>query len=265
MTFEYHKPMNSKDSKKTFTSDEISKIISKASSIQAQKKLISNTHGLDETELLAVAREAGIDKDSLLEALDSYNEPDLETSFNWVKGNSKIQHLTYIDGDVDETNWEELTHEIRKVTGGLGDMTKIGNSYEWKQVVNEIGHRHISFTSQNGKTRVQGISTWPGFKLIVNLFSGMIPFMITAIFALDAELNGLIIVLLATLAAVGGISLGRIALKSYFENQKKSLINIINSVSKKLGKPNTPLITIEEEHERDTLSNAHDPSSKVKG
>ena len=65
-----------------YSKSEISKILKTASEIQTRKDLYGNKDGLDEHELIELAKEVGIDRESLLEALDKHNQPEFNTSYS---------------------------------------------------------------------------------------------------------------------------------------------------------------------------------------
>lgn len=81
------------DNNRTFSKEEISKILAKASKIQAGKDLYGDQPGLTEEELVHIAEEVGIDRDSLLEAIQSPDMPELDSTFNWITASHKIQDV----------------------------------------------------------------------------------------------------------------------------------------------------------------------------
>ena len=219
----------------TFDKKEISKILKKASEIQTRKELYGNKEGLTKQELVQLATEVGIDEESLLEAIDAKELPDFDNSFNWLKGTSKVQAIEVIDGEISDQNWDDVIREIRKVTGGIGKDSNNRSSFEWEQRLKEIGYRHISLTPQNGKTRVQYIFNWPGIKFISTFFSFLMAFMITAVSFDGTDVPSAISLLISGFVGIGGIFVGRIFLKSYFERQKKQLHTVLTVIKKSLS------------------------------
>ncbi len=228
---------------------EISKILEKASQIQAQKDLYGSQDGLTEEELVQLAEEVGIDRDSLMEAISTYDKPELEQPFNWIKGTTRIQNISVVNGEFTEDQWEEIVQEIRRITGGIGKIGKVGKSYEWEQRRRDIGYKHFSFTPEKGKTRIQMVSSWSGLRIISQIIGFMVPFTVTAI-ALDGTNITEFPALLAA-ASAGlflGIPLTRFYLKSFYERQKKQLNRLVSAISKKISAiSDTGSIAIESE------------------
>tara|TARA_R110001599_G_scaffold69410_3_gene195294 strand:- start:39636 stop:40388 length:753 start_codon:yes stop_codon:yes gene_type:complete len=227
-----------------FSKSEIGKILSKASEIQKQRDLYDDKDGLSKSELIELARETGIDQLSLLEAMQTFDEPGLDNQYNWLNGTSKIQHVINIDGEITNELWDSVIKEIRKETGGIGKTAKIGSSFEWEQRKKDIGYKHISLTPVNGRTNIQIVNSWTGIKFISTFFSIMIGFMLTAV-ALDGSSIADFALIIAPLGAIIGLVPSRIFLKSYYKRQKKQVEGIITRISRKLK--SSPSITIENE------------------
>lgn len=227
-----------------FSKSEIGKILSKASEIQKQRDLYDDKDGLSKSELIELARETGIDQVSLLEAMQTFDEPGLDDQHNWFSGTSKIQHAINIDGEITNELWDSVIKEIRKETGGIGKSAKTGNSFEWEQRKKDIGYKHISLTPVNGRTNIQIVNSWTGIKFISTFFSMMIGFMLTAV-ALDGSSIADFALIIAPIGAIIGLIPSRIFLKSYYKKQKKQVEGIIKRISRKLK--SSPSIAIEDE------------------
>lgn len=251
---------------RTFSKQEIQKILNKASEIQTQKDLYGDRDGLSEDELLNIAQEVGIDQDSLLQALENFENPVLDSSFKWFSGSSKVQDISYVNGEVTLENWDDIVQEIRKVNGGIGKTSQIGASFEWEQRMKEIGYKHISFTPKDGKTKIQFVAGWSGLKLLSTVLPGFFGFVFGLIFLKGIGIPKDISVLFAPISALFGIGLGRVFLKSYFEKQKLILSSIKQSVSKLIrntgNKSNR--ITLEEgAYTSEEITNTSSPGIKT--
>lgn len=245
-----------------YTRKEISKILSKASEIQTQKDLYGDKDGLTESELLELAREVGIDKDSLLEALHNVDIPEFQSTFKWFQASSKLQDISIVDGNVSPELWEEIVQEIRRITGGIGKTSSSDKSFEWEQRRNEIGYKHISLTPQNGKTKIQFVTSWSPFRslaLFVATFSAAV-FVIVLLKGLGIPKTTA--ALWAPLGGLVGFSTGMVFMKAYFNSEKKKLQNIVQSITKKIRSSKTPRINIEEDVYSTETSN--NPSSRLK-
>lgn len=234
------------DRNRTFSKEEISKILARASKIQTRKDLYGDEQGLTEEELLHVAEEVGIDRDSLMEAIQSSDVPELDSSFNWLIASSKIQDIHIIKGEITEEMWEEIVQEIRRVTGGIGKLNKVGKSFEWEQRLKEIGYKHISLTPENGTTKIQFVSNWRGLKVLSSFLSFLAGVAITGIFLDGTNFADIVYFLLPLLGGIGAMGVGRLYLKHYFEKQKSMFRDIIRSAAKVLNPERKSEITIDE-------------------
>jgi hypothetical protein len=229
-----------------FTKNEISEILKKASEIQIQKDLYGDKEGLTREELELLAKEVGIDSDSLSKAIETKDSISFATSYNWINGTSKVQEVAIVEGEISEENWDEIIREIRKVIGGIGKDSIQRNTFEWEQRIKEIGYRHISLTPKNGQTTIQYVYSWKGISFISNMFGFMIPAMFAAGSLADTGWPLLAFISIGSLAGFAGIFATRLFLKPYFEKQKNLMDDLFVALRKKL-KPSSPRIHIEEE------------------
>lgn len=247
------------DKDPVFSKKEISTILAKASEIQTQKDIYGDKEGLSKKELIGIAKEVGVDENSILEALQSIQNPESNAPFNWLRGTSKVQTITTIDRELTSDDWEEIILEIRRVTGGIGKTSEMGKSFEWEQNIKDIGYKHLSLSPKDGKTKIQFVSSWSGVKFIVSFFSFLIPFMITAI-SQDGSSNTILFSsILAMLGGLTGLGASRVFLKLYFDNQKERANSLISVISTKFKNTSgSSKITIEEDayNSVDKLSNS---------
>jgi len=229
-----------------FSKTEISKILSKASEIQTQKDLYGSQEGLSTQELIELAKEVGIDKNSLLEAIERHQEPVQEKEFNWLTGTSKLLESHTFTGEITDNTWEEIVREIRKVTAGIGHVSKVGSAFEWEQRRRELGYKHISLTPENGKTTVQMVSHWSRIKVMATAFPILGTLILFILFSKSLGYEPNVGVLLP-FAGLFGFGISRVILKSYFNKQKNQLKQIFQSIGKKLGKSTVsePQISLE--------------------
>ena len=249
---------------RTFSKKEISKVLKRASEIQTQKDLYGDQEGLTEKELLQLAKEVGIDQSSLLEALNDYDSPEFDQVYNWLNATSRIQNINTVPGEISDENWEEIIQEIRRITGGIGKVTKVGNSYEWEQRRKELGYKHISLTPQEGRTKLQMVSGWSGMKPIVYMVSFIVPFAITSIFMDGMNLTDGLALLFAAGAGIIGTGFGRVFLKFHFEKQKKMLYDLARGITTRLkSSTKKNRITIEEKEVYSESEHTSSKSSKL--
>lgn len=235
------------DRNNIFSKEEISKILKKASEIQTQKDLYGDRDGLTEEEILKLASEVGIDRSSLYEALQTLDAPQFDTAFSWLKATSKIQDVSFVDGEMSSDSWEDVIHEIRKVTGGIGKSSKTSKSFEWEQRRQEFGYKHISLTPHNGKTKIQYVHNWTPLKystLFISAFLGSV-FVLVLLKGLGMPKSTA--VLYAPIGGLTAFAASLTFLRFHFNKEKRRLKNIVSAISKKLRSSNAPNISIEEE------------------
>jgi hypothetical protein len=218
-----------------FNKKEISEILKKASEIQTQKDLYGDKEGLTKEELVALAKEVGIDQDSLLQAINQKNIPVFENKFNWFKGTDSVQEIQIFDGEVNQKNWDQIIREIRRTTGGIGETNIQGNTYEWMQRFKEIGTRHISLTTENGKTKVQYVFKWTGLKFMSGFFSAMFLFAFVFISLEGSGIAERLAMLFSFLAGGAGWYLNRLFLKPQFEKKKRTMHRVMEGLKTELA------------------------------
>jgi hypothetical protein len=250
---------------KAYSRKEISRILAKASEIQTAKDLFEDQLGLNEDELIHVAEEVGISKESLNEALLTFESPDLSEPFNWLRGTSRLQNISIVQGELTDLQWEKVIQEIRKITGGIGKTRKFGSTFEWEQRRKEIGYKHISLSQENDKTRIQIVSSWNGVRRFTFMFSFLIPFVLTAI-GLDGTNFGDVPALLISMGGgTLGVPFGMMFLNNYFNKQKKQIKYLLSGISKIMRKNSgTSDIIIEDEEVYKQHTTSDSSSGSVK-
>lgn len=249
---------------KTYSKKEISKILTKASEIQTAKDLYDDQEGLTEEELIHVADEVGISKEALIEALRTIDEPDLDKqTYSFLRGTSRIQDVSTVKGEITDDQWEDLVLEIRKITGGIGKINKVGNTYEWEQRKSDFGYKHFSFTPKDGQTKIQMVSSWGPFKMITGFLSFFFAFIITLI-AIKEISGKQTALLIAPFVGAGGLVMSRFFLKSYYRKQKAQLTKLTQILSKKIRSFGSSASSIEIEDRDVYKSLEHSDSEKNK-
>lgn len=251
------------ESERIFSKEEISKILSKASKIQAQKELYGEEHGLTVEELEHIAKEAGIDRNSLYEAIQNSDIPEFDSPFNWITASSHIQNIQIVSGEISKDTWEEIVQEIRRITGGIGKLNVVGKSFEWEQRLKEIGYKHISLTPENGTTKMQFVSNWGGLKLISTILPFIAGVAITSVLLDGTNFSDIVYLLLPLLGGTVALTAGRFYLKSYFKKQKKLFTQIAHSIRKKLDPSITSTILIEDSKGSNEISTHKRTSTKL--
>lgn len=219
--------------KDLFTHDEIRKILAKASELQMTNELEDQQDGLSKEELMEVAKEAGISPEALQEALLNLGSMELDKPFKFFEGTSRLQSFYTITGEFNDSQWEELIHEIRRITGGIGKVNKLGRSYEWEQRRSDIGYKHFSFTPENGTTKIQMVSSWTPLKYLSGFLGFFIAFIITLIAVKEMQ-SKQVALMIAPFAGLGGLAMSRFFLKTYYEKQKEQLKTLTDAITSRI-------------------------------
>ncbi len=243
-----------------YSKKELSKILALASEIQNQKDITKGEEGLSEEELLGIAREVGIDQETLLMAINRFKSHQHKSPFSWIKGTTSLQSGTTFEGELTEEQWEELLEELIQITGEMGESSSSRNKFELKQTMGEIGSRYISFSSKNGKTKFSYLSNWTAINLLSSVFSFVIGFAIALIALKESGLAKGLYMALSPFGGFLAVGLSRFFLKRFFNKEQDKLQKIIEAASSALEEGNKPQIFIEE----DTLTDTVDSSVKSK-
>ncbi|MBO6524569.1 MAG: hypothetical protein JJ971_12130 [Balneolaceae bacterium] len=247
-----------------YSRKDISKILTRASEIQTRKELYGDKEGLTEEELIQVAGEVGIDKESLIEALGTYDISNLNDDYNWFKATSRIQKIANINGEVSDEDWEAIVQEIRKVTGGIGKVTKTTHSFEWEQRRQNSGYKHISLTPNDGKTKIQLVNSWSGFRFLSTFISCMVAFTIASIALDNSQLSDIALLIAAGSGALFGFPISRLILSSHYKKQKKQAEDLLQNISAKLRTERETAISIEETEVYESKKESTSESSQVR-
>lgn len=252
-----------------YNKEQFSKIIAKASEIQTAQEMNDEEQGLSESEIIEIAEEIGISKESVLQAFQNLQDPKLtDQTYSLWKGTSKIQHVDIVNGGFTEEQWEELVLEIRKITGGIGKIRKTGNTYEWEQRKTDFGYKHFSLTPSKDKTKIQMVSSWGPFKLITGFLGFFFVFILTLLVVKTLTYKELAL-MVAPIAGLGGFAMSRFYLKYYFRKQQTMLKNLSDTLQKKIlsfGKGSSSAIQVESEdlYKQDSGPEIRDNDSSIK-
>ena len=214
-----------------FSRDEITKIMSKASQIQAQMDKYGDHEMLSEDELLELGDEVGISKSAILQAMNEVNSSENQPKrFSWLKGTSALQETRLLPGTLTEEEWDAVVAEIRASTGGIGKLTKTNSTFEWEQRKAEVGYRHLTFIPGKESTRFIFNYNWQGMSILMSVVPTVLAMSVFVIVG-----KGLFGTGYKSVAALSGLIAGfvggRFYLASYFKDQKRKLNDLTKSIT----------------------------------
>lgn len=235
------------DPKRTFSKEEISKILALASKIQNQKDLNQDQMALSVEDLRHIAAEVGIDQESLDQAIDRAGSADPDATFRWFGLSSTIFDDFTLNGELTEEAWEDVVLEIRRITGYIGKPGKVGKAFEWEQPETDTGvEKHLSLSPKNGKTKIRYIAQWKAYEIIMvgtALFGGAG----LGIFLFNLfQMSGAWFFTLPLLGSIAGFGLSRLFFKRYFEKQKSQYAQIVAAIKKRLRSSGAQKVLLDE-------------------
>ena len=215
----------------SFSRDEIAKIMSKATQIQAQMDKYGEHETLTQEELLELGQDIGVSSIAILEALNEVETESKEKPrFSWLKGTSLLYESRLIPGRIDEENWDAVVAQIRETTGGIGKLIRSKSTFEWEQRRQEVGYRHITFTQNDGHTKLSYSYNWLGINVLISAVGTVLTMALFAI--ISKGVFGNEYKSIAALAGiVSGFLGGRLYLYSYFKEQRKKFEKLTKSLS----------------------------------
>jgi uncharacterized protein (UPF0248 family) len=235
------------DPNRTFSKEEISKILALASKIQNQKDLNQDEMALSVEDLRHIAAEVGIDRESLNQAIDTASSADSDATFRWFRQSSTILDDLTLTGELTEEAWEDVVQEIRRITGYIGKPGKVGKAFEWEQPESDTGvEKHLSLSPKNGKTRIRYIAKWYAVEVIAvgssMLFGAGLGILLFELL----QLSGASFLILPFLGVLSGFGLSRLIMKRYFEKQKSQYAQIVAAIKKRLRSSGAQKVLLDE-------------------
>ncbi len=220
---------------KKFNREEISRILKIASELDQHEEL--EEEGLTHEELRNVAREVGIDAKHIETAIHQLqNHHFEESSPNFIEENFAYRKSNMVEGIIDDSLWEEIVTEIRRINGGIGKTSKLGSTYEWEQRKKNTGYLQVSVTPKNDHSRLRISASYKNFSNFLGLLGGLVGFTTFAVLADGLSLE----MLIAGIGAFAGWGASRIYLKAWMQRKRKMLRSLSNRLTKVLSQQKEP-------------------------
>ena len=235
------------DSNRTYSKEEISKILALASKIQNRKDVTRDEQVLTVDDLRHIAEEVGIDQESLNQAIDKAGSSKRDATFRWFRQSSTILDDLTLTGEITDEVWEDVVQEIRHITGHIGKISKVGKTFEWEQSESDTGvEKHVSMSQQNGNTKIRFIAQWKASEIIMSGFAMFVGAGLGMFLFNFFQLTGATFFTLPLLGGVAGFGLARVFFKRYFKKQKMQFAQITAAVEKRLRQFGTKKIMLDE-------------------
>lgn len=225
-------------SKETYTREEISQILKIASEMD---HLEDQEEGLTQAELKNLAAEVGIDPQNIETAIHQLREHQhIPPAPSFIEENFTYRNIQIADSLIDDQRWEELVTEIRRINGGIGKTSRLGQTYEWEQRKQNMGYLQVSVAPREDHSRIRINASYRAYDRVISLMGGMIGFTLLAVISDSIEFiqNGEF--LFAGLGALGGWGAARFYLKSWMKRKRKMLNSLNHRLHEMLSRDTKP-------------------------
>jgi hypothetical protein len=240
------------DSNHRFNRDEISKILKRAAELEHKDDIDDDSEGLTVKELQQVSKEVGLHPKYIQRALDELQAPAHLVSSN-IFGGPFTYHLSNsASGGLTEKEWEDVVSEIRRIHGGIGKTSKLGNTYEWEQRKQEVGYIQISLSPKESHTEININANYTYFAFIVSILTGVgcIPLFMFLANEFSNLPSAEILVFGPIIALIIGV---RFYLSHWMKKKRRTYGRLFNRLREMLGaeeeKESAPSITIPEDNQ----------------
>jgi len=212
------------DSNHRFNRDEISKILKRAAELEHKDDIDDDSEGLTVKELQQVSKEVGLHPKYIQRALDELQAPAHLVSSN-IFGGPFTYHLSNsASGGLTEKEWEDVVSEIRRIHGGIGKTSKLGNTYEWEQRKQEVGYVPIALSPKKDHTKININASYNHYASIIYTFTGVFGFVLLKALSEKIGLPFVTEILFSTLGTLGLMTGARFYLSNWMKKKKVLLL-----------------------------------------
>lgn len=250
-----------------YSRDEISKILKRAAELEHKDDIDDDGEGLTVEELQQVSKEVGLHPKYIQRALDELNNPNPSISSN-IFGGPFAYHLSNTaNGSLSEKEWEEVVSEIRRIHGGIGKTSKLGNTFEWEQRKQEVGYIQISLASKKDHTKININANYNYYASIIYLFTGLFGFIILKVLSEKIGVSLVNEIVLSALGTLGLLTGARFYISNWMKNKRKTYGKLFKRFQEMLApdkeKEDTPSITIPQNDPADEEKNISSERHKI--
>ena len=216
-------------SREVFNRREIQKILSKAAEFEMARNLDDHANQLTKQELINLASEAGISPESIKSALYSFDAPEFEKTFSWLKGTSRIQYIEEFDTPLESEKSAKVLRLLQSMENELGETELHSKKMEWSSQ-REAELIKVSLFEENGKTSFTYSNDWTTIKFIVGVFPFILVSMIILIITKGMGFDKFTSLLFAPFGGLLALGVSWIYLKHRFEKQRNKLNSILDQI-----------------------------------
>ena len=223
------------NNKQRFTRDEISKILKRAVELEHDRNNIDDSDGLTLQELQQVSKEVGIDPKYIQQALRELQTPAKSLTSNILGGPFKYHIIETAPGILTEEEWEEFVSEIRRIHGGIGKTSKLGNTFEWEQRKQEVGYIQVYLSPKKDHTSIHLNANYRYYASMIYAFTGVFGTILLIKLFGSMGLTGISQAIASILGATGILTATRFYISSWMNKKRKTYFKLINRFREMLG------------------------------
>ncbi|MDZ7692921.1 MAG: hypothetical protein U5K69_17660 [Balneolaceae bacterium] len=210
------------DSDHLFNRDEISKIFKRAAELEHKDNIEDDSEGLTLQELQQVSTEVGIHPKYIQLAINQLQNPANSVTTNLLGGPFTYSYTDSARGSITEEVWEEIVSEIRKIHGGIGKTSRLGNTFEWEQRLKEVGYIQISLSPKRDHSKITIQANYNQHAFIVYFLSGAFSFMLLAGLLETLSLPRIIQIIVIASGVAGIFGAARFYLSHWINKKRKT-------------------------------------------
>lgn len=227
-----------------FNREEIGRILKIAAELNHKEQ--QNEEGLSREELQKLALEVGIDPHHIETAIQQLREQKFEPeTHSLVEENFSFRDTLMLSGTIDDGLWEDIVTEIRRINGGIGKTSKLGNTYEWEQRKKNVGYLQVSITPKGDHSRIRLNASYRYYANFLGFIGGVIGFTLFSVLGDGISSIHGFEMLVAGLGAVVGWGSTRFYIKSWMRRKRRMLRSLSNRLTELFTNRSTHDMTTE--------------------
>lgn len=220
--------------RRLYTEKEIGALLKRATELQEEAHE-SRARSLSFEEIEQIAAEIGIAPEHLqMAAAELADLPTSdETSFLFFP--NPITQKRVIDGKLTEAEWEQFVLGIRRLTGGTGKVTEIGQIREWSRNIQEIGSQRVTLSPHGEQTLMEVRQHYWGGALIAYVFSFTAGMAIGGVMMDGNGMSDGLQLLIAAGGGVGMVTAVRIGIGLWVNKQRERVKHLASRLQNLVG------------------------------
>lgn len=156
------------DSQRLFNEKDVSRILKRATEIQARTD--GEGYGLSLAELQQIARDVGIAPEAVAAAAAELDTEE-HRGFHVLGGPLSFSVDRVVAGEVTDETWEAMLDEIRRTYHLAGVSSRVGRSMEWTYGGNRQ-QTQVAVTARDGRVQLRVTEHYP--RVAVHLFAPLL-------------------------------------------------------------------------------------------